>query len=59
MHSDGLLLGLWRFLTRQRKQRAFFQDTACHSDGWFGEENVTLDVVLSMLLHSKDGGNFN
>ncbi|KAL7529053.1 hypothetical protein ACHAXR_002766, partial [Thalassiosira sp. AJA248-18] len=30
LHSDRPLLGLWRFSTRQRKQRAFFRNAARH-----------------------------
>ena len=59
MYSKRLLLGLWQFLTRQRKQRVFFRDAACHSDGQFGEVNMTSDVVLLMSLQNKDGGIFN
>jgi len=61
MHSDRPLLGLWRFLTRQRKQRAFFRNAARHSDGRYGGENATSDVVSSMSSsqQSKDGGNFD
>lgn len=35
LHSDRPLLGLWRFSTRQRKQRSFFQNAARHYDGRF------------------------
>ena len=59
MYSKRLLLGLWQFLTRQRKQRVFFRDATCHSDGQFGEVNMTSDVVLLMSLQNKDGGIFN
>jgi len=41
LHSDRSLLGLWRFSTRQRKQRAFFQNAARHFDGKFREGNTT------------------
>lgn len=41
LHSDRSLLGLWRFSTRQRKQRAFFQNAARHFDGTFREGNTT------------------
>jgi hypothetical protein len=30
LHSNRSLLGLWRFSTRQRKQKAFFQNAARH-----------------------------
>ncbi len=33
LHSDRSLLGLWRFSTRQRKQRTFFKNAARHFDG--------------------------
>jgi hypothetical protein len=59
MHSNLSLFGLWRFLTRQRKQRAFFRDTVRHSEGQFGEANGTLDLVSSMSLQSKNGGSFD
>jgi SAM-dependent methyltransferase len=60
LHSDRPLLGLWRFSTRQRKQRAFFRNAARHSDGQFGEANATSDVVSSMSSQqSEDGGNFD
>ena len=47
LHSERSLLGLWRFSTRQRKQRAFFRNAARHFDGQFGEGDTTTssDVV--------------
>ena len=38
LHADRSLLGLWRFSTRQRKQRAFFESAAKHFDSKFGKE---------------------
>ena len=35
LHSNRSLLGLWRFSTRQRKQKIFFQNAARHYDGTF------------------------
>ncbi|KAL3764218.1 hypothetical protein ACHAWU_004030 [Discostella pseudostelligera] len=35
LHSDRSLLGLWRFSTRQRKQRAFFMNAARHFEGTY------------------------
>lgn len=46
LHSERSLLGLWRFSTRQRKQRVFFENAARHFDGRFGKE--------STMLHSID-----
>lgn len=43
LHSDRSLLGLWRFSTRQRKQRVFFENAAKHFDGRYGKEASTLD----------------
>jgi SAM-dependent methyltransferase len=42
LHSDRSLLGLWRFSTRQRKQRVFFENAAKHFDGRYGKETTTL-----------------
>jgi len=47
LHSERSLLGLWKFSTRQRKQRVFFENAARHFDGRFGKETTT--------LHSTDG----
>lgn len=35
LHSERSLLGLWRFSTRQRKQKAFFENAASHFEGQF------------------------
>ena len=43
LHSDRSLLGLWRFSTRQRKQRAFFKNAARHFDGTYQVDELTLD----------------
>lgn len=37
LHSHRPLLGLWRFSTRQRKQKAFFQHAVRHYDGSFSD----------------------
>ena len=50
LHSDRSLLGLWRFSTRQRKQRAFFQNAARHFDGKFGVDFTASDNLHSNLL---------
>lgn len=42
LHSDRSLLGLWRFSTRQRKQRVFFENAAKHFDGRYWKEASTL-----------------
>ena len=47
LHSDRPLLGLWRFSTRQRKQRAFFRNAARHFDGQLRGTNATLDGASS------------
>ena len=46
LHSDRSLLGLWRFSTRQRKQRAFFKNAARHFDGNYQVDELTLDDTL-------------
>jgi len=38
LHSERALLGLWRFSTRQRKQKAFFEHAAIHFEGQFGRK---------------------
>eukprot|EP00985_Skeletonema_marinoi_P017364 scaffold9474_cov114-Skeletonema_marinoi.AAC.18 len=45
LHSDRSLLGLWRFSTRQRKQRVFFENAAKHFDGRYGKEETTLHSI--------------
>ena len=45
LHSDRSLLGIWRFSTRQRKQRAFFQNAARHFDGQFRENGEPTSSV--------------
>ena len=46
LHSDRSLLGLWRFSTRQRKQRSFFENAARHFDSQFREHETTVDASL-------------
>lgn len=49
LHADRSLLGLWRFSTRQRKQRAFFESAAKHFGSRFGKERApqsTDDEIL-------------
>lgn len=43
LHSDRSLLGLWRFSTRQRKQRSFFENAARHFDSQFREHETMVD----------------
>lgn len=40
LHSNRSLLGLWRFSTRQRKQKVFFQNAARHYDGVFKDSQI-------------------
>ena len=40
LHTSRPLLGLWRFSTRQRKQKVFFQNAARHYDGRSLDDNV-------------------
>ena len=40
LHSERSLLGVWRFSTRQRKQRVIFENAAKHYDGKFGKESI-------------------
>ena len=42
LHSDRSLLGLWRFSTRQRKQRSFFENAARHFDSQFRGNETTV-----------------
>ncbi|KAL3821698.1 hypothetical protein ACHAXA_003256 [Cyclostephanos tholiformis] len=53
LHSDRSLLGLWRFSTRQRKQRAFFRDAARHFDGKYRESSSLNGAASS---RSSSGG---
>ncbi|KAL7540443.1 hypothetical protein ACHAWF_006681, partial [Thalassiosira exigua] len=46
LHCNRSLLALWRFSSRQRKQRAFFRDAARHFEGKF-----SLGDRSSELLH--------
>ncbi|KAL7521863.1 hypothetical protein ACHAWX_006555 [Stephanocyclus meneghinianus] len=39
LHSSRPLLNLWRFSTRQRKQKIFFQNAARHYDGSFRDHS--------------------
>lgn len=43
LHSDRSLLGLWRFSTRQRKQRSFFENAARHFDSQFRGNETTVE----------------
>eukprot|EP00577_Skeletonema_sp_RCC1716_P006041 CAMPEP_0113376588 /NCGR_PEP_ID=MMETSP0013_2-20120614/2708_1 /TAXON_ID=2843 ORGANISM="Skeletonema costatum, Strain 1716" /NCGR_SAMPLE_ID=MMETSP0013_2 /ASSEMBLY_ACC=CAM_ASM_000158 /LENGTH=627 /DNA_ID=CAMNT_0000258677 /DNA_START=68 /DNA_END=1951 /DNA_ORIENTATION=+ /assembly_acc=CAM_ASM_000158 len=45
LHSDRSLLGLWRFSTRQRKQRVFFENAAKHFDGRYGKDATRLHSI--------------
>ena len=58
LHSDRPLLGLWRFSTRQRKQRAFFRNAARHFDGRFGDKGDSLES-LSPLSSLEADANSN
>ncbi|KAL7463180.1 hypothetical protein ACHAXS_003559 [Conticribra weissflogii] len=51
LHSDRPLLGLWRFSTRQRKQRSFFQNAARHYDNQFPG-----DGTVSPTTNKTDDG---
>jgi len=56
LHSDRSLLGLWRFSTRQRKQRSFFQNAARHYDGKFKNSDSvpTVDGGMSKQYDWSD-----
>ncbi|KAL9183528.1 hypothetical protein ACHAXT_004384 [Thalassiosira profunda] len=45
LHSDRPLLGLWRFSTRQRKQRSFLRNAARHFDGKFGDDRTEMNLA--------------
>ena len=49
LHSNRPLLGLWRFSTRQRKQREFFYNAARHFDSSFNVPTPSTDVGRSNL----------
>jgi hypothetical protein len=48
-------LGLWRFSTRQRKQRAFFRNAARHFDGQYNESPTSDGVSLTTSSGGDDG----
>ena len=57
LHSDRSLLGLWRFSTRQRKQKAFLLNSARHFEGKFREYNTTFDDVSTDTLEIEISNN--
>lgn len=53
LHSDRSLLGLWRFSTRQKKQRAFFTNAARHFDGKFRDDTTAQKPSSSLDVNSE------
>jgi SAM-dependent methyltransferase len=58
LHSDYCALMIWKFSTRQRKQRSFLLTAAKHWDERHDTERVSVDPTISLVDDSEnDNGN--